>query len=50
MIVFYIVSGPGKIMVINHQDLSFDLVNEYTVPFNFQGMNEIIKIGSLFLY
>ncbi|MEC0330844.1 MULTISPECIES: ABC transporter ATP-binding protein [Paenibacillus] len=44
----YIVSGPGKIMVVNHQDLSFDLVNEYTVPFNFQGMNEIIKIGSYF--
>lgn len=44
----YIVSGPGKVMVVNHKDLSFDLVKEYTVPFEFQGMNEIIKVGSYY--
>lgn len=44
----YIVSGPGKISVAEISDLSFDLVHEYVVPFEFQGMNDIAKIGSYF--
>ncbi|WP_237566618.1 ATP-binding cassette domain-containing protein [Paenibacillus sp. EZ-K15] len=44
----YIVSGPGKIMVANYIDLSFDLVREYKVPFELQGMNDLAKIGSFY--
>lgn len=44
----YLVSGPGKITVANHTDLSFSLVREYSVPFEFQGMNDLIKLGSYF--
>lgn len=44
----YFVSGPGKITVANHHDLSFDLIREYSVPFEYQGMNDIIKIGSYY--
>lgn len=44
----YIVSGPGKIMVTDYIDLSFDLVREYRVPFEMQGMNDLAKIGSFY--
>lgn len=44
----YFVSGPGKIIVANPEDLSFDLISEYDVPFEIQGMNDIVKIGSYF--
>ncbi|MGG4094727.1 ATP-binding cassette domain-containing protein [Paenibacillus lautus] len=44
----YIVSGPGKIMVANYIDLSFDLVRGYKVPFELQGMNDLAKIGSFY--
>lgn len=44
----YFVSGPGKIIVANVDDLSFDLISEYKVPFTLQGMNDIVKIGSYF--
>lgn len=44
----YFVSGPGKITVANHHDLSFGLIREYQVPFEYQGMNDIIKVGSYY--
>ncbi len=44
----YFVSGPGKITVAKSSDLSFDLIREYKVPDEFQGMNDIVKIGSYF--
>ncbi|WP_256759155.1 ATP-binding cassette domain-containing protein [Cohnella sp. WQ 127256] len=44
----YFVSGPGKITVAKSSDLSFDLIGEYIVPFELQGMNDIAKIGSYF--
>ncbi|WP_157259861.1 hypothetical protein [Paenibacillus sp. OSY-SE] len=44
----YFVSGPGKIIVAEVADLSFNLLCEYKVPFEFQGMNDIAKIGSYF--
>ncbi|UNK18019.1 ATP-binding cassette domain-containing protein [Paenibacillus sp. N3/727] len=44
----YIVSGPGKIIVVKTFDLSFELMCEYKVPFELQGMNDIIKIGSYY--
>ncbi|MDQ0089968.1 ABC-type polysaccharide/polyol phosphate transport system ATPase subunit [Paenibacillus anaericanus] len=44
----YFVSGPGKIIVANPADLSFDLISEYEVPFELQGMNDIVKIGSYY--
>ncbi|MDT8979779.1 ABC transporter ATP-binding protein [Paenibacillus sp. chi10] len=44
----YFVSGPGKIIVAEIADLSFNLIDEYTVPFELLGMNDIAKIGSYF--
>ena len=44
----YIVSGPGKIIVVNSSDLSFEMICEYDVAFELQGMNDIIKIGSYY--
>lgn len=44
----YFVSGPGKIIVANAADLSFDLICEYKVPFELQGMNDIARIGSYY--
>ncbi|SMF53508.1 ABC transporter ATP-binding protein [Paenibacillus barengoltzii] len=44
----YFVSGPGKIMVANYANSSFDLLREYKVPFELRGMNDIIKIGNYF--
>lgn len=41
----YFVSGPGKIVVTSLDSLSFDLLQEYPVPFELQGMNDIIKFG-----
>jgi ABC-type polysaccharide/polyol phosphate transport system ATPase subunit len=42
----YFVSGPNKIIVADLEN--FSLISEYNVPFDFQGMNDIIKIGSYF--
>lgn len=42
----YIVSGPGKITVTDPS--SFDLLREYTVPYDLIGMNDIAKIGSYY--
>lgn len=44
----YFVSGPGKIMVSNYMNSSFDKIREYKVPFELQGMNDIAKIGSYY--
>lgn len=44
----YFVSGPGKIIVADLNDLSFQLIEEYNVPFELQGMNDIVKIGSYY--
>ncbi|BFH71119.1 hypothetical protein J27TS7_49070 [Paenibacillus dendritiformis] len=44
----HFVSGPGKIIVAEIADLSFDLICEYDVPFELQGMNDIARIGSYF--
>ncbi|MBO2944785.1 ATP-binding cassette domain-containing protein [Paenibacillus sp. F411] len=44
----FLVSGPGKIIVVKSSDLSFDNVAEYKVPFELQGMNDIIKAGSYY--
>jgi ABC-type polysaccharide/polyol phosphate transport system ATPase subunit len=42
----YFVSGPGKIIVASVDDSKFEMVAEYHLPFEFQGMNEIAKFGS----
>ena len=44
----YFVSGPGKVIEARVDDLSFELINEYPVPFEFQGMNDIAKIGDYY--
>ncbi|WP_246063111.1 ATP-binding cassette domain-containing protein [Paenibacillus ehimensis] len=44
----YFVSGPGKIVVAEASDLTFDIIAEYKVPFELQGMNDITKIGSYY--
>ncbi|MHA6481049.1 NHL repeat-containing protein [Paenibacillus sp. strain BS8-2] len=44
----YFVSGPGKIVVANYANESFAIVNEYPVPNELQGMNDIYKVGSYF--
>ncbi|WP_339268388.1 ABC transporter ATP-binding protein [Paenibacillus sp. FSL K6-1330] len=44
----YFVSGPGKIIVANYMNSSFDFLREYKVPFELRGMNDIIKVGSYF--
>ncbi|WP_433747682.1 ABC transporter ATP-binding protein [Paenibacillus amylolyticus] len=44
----YFVSGPGKIIVANYMNSSFDKLREYKVPFELQGMNDITKIGSYY--
>lgn len=42
----YFVSGPGKIIVANPDD--FKKIQEYPVPFELVGMNDIAQIGSYF--
>ncbi|WP_379341819.1 ATP-binding cassette domain-containing protein [Paenibacillus sp. GCM10027629] len=44
----YFVSGPGKIIVANYRNSSFDKIREYKVPFELCGMNDITKIGSYY--
>jgi ABC-type polysaccharide/polyol phosphate transport system ATPase subunit len=44
----YFVSGPGEILVANTEDMSFNLINKYSVPFELQGMNDLIKIDSYY--
>jgi ABC-type polysaccharide/polyol phosphate transport system ATPase subunit len=44
----YFVSGPGKIAAAKCDDLSFDLIASYDVPFELRGMNDIVKIGSYY--
>ncbi|GAV12381.1 ATP-binding cassette domain-containing protein [Paenibacillus sp. NAIST15-1] len=44
----YFVSGPGKIIVANYLNSSFDKIREYDVPFELRGMNDITKIGSYY--
>ncbi|WP_238402953.1 ATP-binding cassette domain-containing protein [Paenibacillus mesophilus] len=44
----YFVSGPGKIIAAQASDLTFDLIEEFIVPFELQGMNDIAKIGSYY--
>lgn len=44
----YFVSGPGEILVANTEDMSFNLINKYPVPFELQGMNDLIKIDSYY--
>lgn len=44
----YFVSGPGKIIVANYRNASFDKVREYKVPFELSGMNDITKIGAYY--
>jgi len=44
----FIVSGPGKIFEVKVDDLSFKVINEYPVPFEFQGMNDIAKIKNYY--
>ena len=44
----YFVSGPGKILAVNCEDMSFSLVKSYDVPFELRGMNDIAKIGSYY--
>ncbi|MNW42956.1 Teichoic acids export ATP-binding protein TagH [compost metagenome] len=44
----FFVSGPGKIIIANYMNSSFDMVREYKVPFELRGMNDILKIGSYF--
>ncbi|EHB54616.1 ABC transporter ATP-binding protein [Paenibacillus sp. FSL W8-0919] len=44
----YFVSGPGKIIVANYMNSSFDFIRAYEVPFELRGMNDIIKVGSYF--
>jgi len=44
----YFVSGPGEILVANTEDMSFNLMNKYPVPFELQGMNDLIKIDSYY--
>lgn len=42
----YFVSGPGKIIVVELD--TFKPVNEFEVPFEIQGMNDITRIGKFF--
>jgi ABC-type polysaccharide/polyol phosphate transport system ATPase subunit len=44
----YFVSGPGKIIVANYSNSSFNMIREYEVPFELRGMNDITKIGSYY--
>ncbi|MHA6484455.1 hypothetical protein ACX1C1_21395 [Paenibacillus sp. strain BS8-2] len=44
----YFISGPAKIIVTDYANESFDIVNEYPVPHELQGMNDINKVGSYF--
>lgn len=44
----YFVSGPAKIIAANIEDLSFDMLEEYNVPSELLGMNDIVKIGSYY--
>lgn len=44
----YCVSGPGKILKLKYDDLTFDVVKEYAVPDEIMGMNYIEKIGEYF--
>ncbi|KEO78530.1 ATP-binding cassette domain-containing protein [Paenibacillus polymyxa] len=44
----YFVSGPAKIIAANIEDLSFGMLEEYNVPSELLGMNDIVKIGSYY--
>ncbi|MPM36504.1 hypothetical protein SDC9_83102 [bioreactor metagenome] len=44
----FFVSGPGKIIAASYANLEFDMKEEYEVPFELYGMNDIIKIGSFY--
>lgn len=40
----YFVSGPNKIVIANYLDNSFEIFDEYDVPEELAGMNDIFKI------
>ncbi len=44
----YFVSGPNKIVVAAYLDESFDVMEEYDVPEELSGMNDIYKINQYF--
>lgn len=44
----FFVSGPNKIIEVNYQDSSFNVISEYNVPDELRGMNDIYKIGSYY--
>lgn len=44
----YFTSGPGKIMISDHLKSPFDKIEEYEVPFELSGMNDILKVGSYY--
>ncbi|MDQ0724081.1 ABC-type polysaccharide/polyol phosphate transport system ATPase subunit [Paenibacillus sp. W4I10] len=44
----YFVSGPAKIIAAKIEDLSFNVLEQYDVPSELIGMNDIVKIGSYY--
>lgn len=44
----YFVSGQSKIVAANYLDESYSIINEYPVPNELVGMNDIAKIGSYY--
>lgn len=48
--VLYCVSGPGRITALKYDDLSFDPIASYEVPFELMGMNDMIRVGEYFYF